>query len=200
MMEVATQYRGATISAYNKYIAETMKWLDLQLASERMFVSLYGNIGAGPFDPPPLTRLPSGVYSGVYTPANNALYSAVPVLHGLFFAPGEYIFSNWDFSSLPHRVERAATSKQYADAGVMEPGSYTILQNLITLNNADATEMSRLLADINRLMQESIARFVQNGVTNASWTTFTGQLNSVGVPRYIELLQKGYDVYAAANK
>jgi putative aldouronate transport system substrate-binding protein len=200
LMEVAEQTRGATISSQNRYIAQTLQWLDKQLESERMFVGLYGNIApsAGALTPPPLTRTADGKYSAVYTPENNGLYSIVPVWHGMFFAPGDYIFANWDFSSAPHRVERRDTSAAYAAAGVLETGSFTILRNLIKPETADAVEMTRLLADINRLMQESLARFVRDGVTDASWNTFTSQLNNVGVPRYVQLLQKAYDVYAAS--
>jgi putative aldouronate transport system substrate-binding protein len=199
-MEAAGQTRGAVLTTSNRFIPQTMQWLDKQLDSQWMFVGLYGNTtaSAGALTPPPLTRLADGKYSVVYTPENNGLYSIVPVYHGLFFAPGDYIFANWDFSSAPHRVERAATSKAYADAGVLEPGSYTILEQLLKPNNADSTEMSRLLADINRLMQESMATMIRDGVTNANWNTFTSQLNNVGVPRYVQLLQKYYDVYAAS--
>jgi hypothetical protein len=69
---------------------------------------------------------------------------------------------------------------------------------LIKPDTADAVELTRLLADINRLMQESMASMIRDGVTNANWTAFTSQLNSVGVPRYIQLLQKYYDIYAAS--
>jgi putative aldouronate transport system substrate-binding protein len=202
LMEVAEQTRGATISSQNRYIAQTMQWLDKQLESEKMFVGLYGNIAvsAGALTPPPLTRTADGKFSVVYTPENNGLYSIVPVWHGMFFAPGDYIFANWDFSSAPHRVERFNYSQAYAQAGVLETGSFTILRQLIKPDTADAIEMSRLLADINRLMQESMASLIRDGVTNANWTTFTSQLNSVGVPRYVQLLQKYYDIYAASTR
>jgi putative aldouronate transport system substrate-binding protein len=200
LMEVAEQTRGATISSTNRYIAQTMQWLDKQLETERMMVGLYGNVttSAGALTPPPLSRAADGKYEVAYTPDNNGLYSIVPVWHGMFFAPGDYIFANYNMA--PHRVERFNTSQAYAQAGVLEPGSFTILRSLIKPNSADATEMSRLAAEINRLMQESLARFVRDGVTTANWNTFTGQLNSVGVPRYVQLLQKYYDVYAASVK
>jgi hypothetical protein len=83
---------------------------------------------------------------------------------------------------------------------VLEPGSFTILRQLIKPDTADAVELSRLVADINRLMQESMATLIRSGVTDTNWNTFTGQLNSVGVPRYISLLQKYYDAYAASTR
>jgi putative aldouronate transport system substrate-binding protein len=100
----------------------------------------------------------------------------------------------------PHRVERYNTSLDYANAGVLEPSSFTILQSLIKPNNVDSIELARIYTDLDKLMQESLADFIRSGVTQAKWDTFTRSLTNVGAPRYIQLLQKYYDVYAASGK
>ena len=99
----------------------------------------------------------------------------------------------------PQRVERAAASKQYADAGVLEPKSFTILQYLVKPNSEDALQISRLYTEIDKLMQESIANFIRGGVTDANWQTFLNSCRAVGVDRYIGLYQKAYDAYLLAN-
>jgi len=195
MIEVPEAH--AYISRTNRYVAQTLQWLDAQLETETMMVAVNGPLLAGAPIPPTL-RVVDGKFDVISTPEANVLYSVVPVWHALFFAPGDYYFPI--FNMPPHRVERYESSKAYQEAGVLEPGSYTILNNLIKPDNNDSAELSRLITDIDRLVQESVANFIQRGVTDATYTAFLREITNVGVPRYITLLQKYYDVYAASVK
>jgi putative aldouronate transport system substrate-binding protein len=190
--------KDAEITSANKYVAQTLQWLDLQLETERMMVSWNGPIKEGGPIPPTMKINADGKYDIISIPANNGLYNIVPVYHALFFAPGDYYSKIYQMP--PHRIERYQTSQDYMNAGVMEPGSYTILEDLIKPTNADAIELARLYADINKLMQESIADFIRSGVTQAKYDTFIRSTKNVGVDRYISLLQKYYDNYAAGAK
>jgi transcriptional regulator len=82
----------------------------------------------------------------------------------------------------------------------MEPNSYTILEELLKPSNAESIELARLFNEIDKLMQESIAGFIRSGVTQANYDAFIRSTKNVGVDRYISLLQKYYDAYAASNK
>ncbi len=190
--------QDATLTVKNAYIAQTLQWLDAQLETEMMMVGTNGPLREGGPIPPTMRILPDGRYDIISVPPNNGLYSIVPVYHALFFAPGDYYFKVYNMP--PHRVERFESSKAYADAGVLESYSYTILESLIKPNNADSIELQRIYNDLNKLMQESLADFIRSGVTQAKWDTFIRTLTSVGAPRYIQLLQKYYDVYAASVK
>jgi putative aldouronate transport system substrate-binding protein len=139
-----------------------------------------------------------GKYEILSVPANNGLYNIVPVYHGLFFAPGDYYSRIYQMP--PHRVERYQTSQDYLNAGVLESGSYTILERLLRPSNTDSIELTRLYNEIDKLMQESLADFIRSGVTQAKWDAFLASCKNVGVEKYIQLLQKYYDAYAAGAK
>jgi putative aldouronate transport system substrate-binding protein len=196
LIEVAKA--DAEITVANKYVAQTLQWLDLQLETERMMVSWNGPIREGGPIPPTLKINAEGKYEVITTPPNNGLYNIVPVYHALFFAPGDYYSKIYQMA--PHRVERYQTSQDYLNAGVLEPGSYTILEQLLKPSNADSIELTRLFNDIDKLMQESLADFIRSGVTQSKWDTFLSSCKNIGVEKYIQLLQKYYDAYAAGAK
>jgi putative aldouronate transport system substrate-binding protein len=196
LMEVAK--KDAEITVANKYVAQTLQWLDAQMETETMMVAWNGPIREGGPIAPTMKLNGEGKYEIVSIPANNGLYGMVPVYCGLFFAPGD--FYSRIYQMPPHRVERYQSSQDYLKAGVLEPGSYTILEELLKPSNADAIELSRLYNEIDKLMQESLADFIRSGLTAAKWTTFQNSCKNVGVERYIQLLQKYYDSYAAGAK
>jgi putative aldouronate transport system substrate-binding protein len=195
LLEVPTI--AAVITKSNKHIAESLRWLDAQFETETMMVAYNGPIQPGGPIEPTMKVNADGKYEILYVPENNALYKYVPVYHAQFFAPGDYYFNIFEMP--PHRIERFNSSKQYADAGVLEQNSFTILQRLIKPSAEDAIEITRLFNDVDKLMKESIADFIRSGVTDAKWQTFQNSAKSVGVDRYVELLQKAYDAYLAAN-
>jgi putative aldouronate transport system substrate-binding protein len=198
LIEVPTQ--DATLTVANRYITQTLEWLDIQMETEMMMVGWNGPIREGGPIPPTMRINPQGKYDVFHVPPNNGLYQIVPVYHALFFAPGEYYSAIFEMP--PHRLERYNTSQDYQKAGVLEPGSFTILQNLLGQyrTNAESIELVRLYNEIDKLMQESLADFIRTGLTQAKWDTFMRSAQNVGVPRYIELLQKSYSAYAAANR
>jgi putative aldouronate transport system substrate-binding protein len=188
---------NAVITTANKHIPETLRWLDAQFETETMMVGYNGPVNAGGPIEPTIKVNAQGKYEIIYVPENNALYKYVPVYHARFFAPGDYYFKIYEMP--PHRVERAESSKQYADGGVLEPKSFTILQYLVKPNSEDALQISRLYTEIDKLMQESITNFIRGGVTDANWQTFLNSCRAVGVDRYISLYQKAYDAFLLAN-
>ncbi len=186
---------GACLTVANKHIPETLQWLDAQMETETMMVSVNGPIQeGGPIDP--CMRInEAGKYEIIYIPENNGLYQYVPVYHGQFFAPGDYYFDIYEMP--PHRVERYESSKAYEAAGVLETNSFDYLYRLAKMSSDEAVEVSRLYNEIEKFMKESIANFITNGVTDSNWQTFLDTAKSVGVDRYIELYQKAYDNYLA---
>lgn len=186
---------GAALTIANKHVPETLKWLDAQFETETMMVSVNGPIQAGgPIDPT-MKINDKGKYEIVSIPENNGLYAYVPVYHGQFFAPGDYYFDIYEMP--PHRVERFQTSKDYADAGVLEKNSFYYLYRLSKMSSDDALEATRLYNEIEKFMKESISSFITAGVTDSSWKTFQDTAKAVGVEEYIALYQKAYDNYLA---
>ncbi|MDR0248666.1 MAG: extracellular solute-binding protein [Oscillospiraceae bacterium] len=187
---------GAVLTTTNKNIPASLLWLDAQLETERMMVAKNGNIGPGPFDPPPLGRRDDGTYFVEYVPDENALFTAVPVTQGQFFAPGDYIFDVYEMA--PHRVERYDNSQKYDKAGIVEKNSYLILTKYLKPEPDDAERLGRLYEDLHTFMQEAIADFIMNGVTDANWALFLDRAKNAGADEYVALYQKLYNEYKAA--
>lgn len=188
---------GAYITATNEHVPETLRWLDAQFETETMMESVNGPIGGdGPIEDTMKINA-DGKYEVTYIPENNGLYNYVPVYHGQFFAPGDYYFDIFEMP--PHRVERYNYSKEYREAGVLEPKSYMYLYRLVKPGNDDAVELARLFTDIENFMKENITNFIVNGVTDASFQQYLDNAKALGVDRYVELYQNAYDAYLANN-
>ncbi len=187
ILEVPTA--GAYLTRNCKDPVAALKWIDAQLETETMMVALNGKVGEQ------IVLLDDGRYDVINIPENNGLYSFVPVTMGQFFAPGDYYTSIYKMA--PHRVERYEDSKMYADAGVLEYKSFQYLRDLAKMSNEDATEAADIYTELQKLMEESFANFVRNGVTDESWNSFQEQAKGIGVDRYIELYQDAYDAFLA---
>ncbi len=193
ILEIPTM--GAALTIANKHVPETLRWLDAQFETETMMVSVNGPIGGnGPIEDT-IKINDAGKYEIVSIPENNGLYSVVPVYHGQFFAPGDYYFEIYEMP--PHRVERYNYSKEYAEAGVLEPKSFQYLQYLVKPSADDAIELARLFTELETFMKESITNFIVNGVTDQSFQNFLDTAVKVGADRYVELYQNAYDAYLA---
>lgn len=180
---------GAYLTRNCKDPVAALKWIDAQLETETMMVSLNGKVGEQ------IALNDEGKYEVIDIPADNGLYQFVPVLMGQFFAPGDYYTSIYQMA--PHRVERYEDSKWYAEAGVLEYKSYQYVRDLSKLSNEDATETADIYTELQKLVEEYFANFVRNGVTDETWNEFQEQAKAIGVERYIELYQKAYDEYLA---
>lgn len=66
------------------------------------------------------------------------------------------------------------------------------------LQTAEETEeLATLKADINTYVQECMVRFATGEMPLTEWDNYLDTLNSMGIERYTELLQAGYDRYNA---
>ena len=142
---------GAYLTKNCKDPVAALKWIDAQLETETMMVSLNGKVGEQ------IVLNDEGKYEVIDIPADNGLYQFVPVTMGQFFAPGDYYLSK--------------------------------------MSNEDATEASDIYTELQKLVEESFANFVRNGVTDESWNNFLEQARAIGSERYIELYQTAYDAY-----
>ena len=80
---------------------------------------------------------------------------------------------------------------------MLEPRSFQYLRDLSKMSNEDATEAADIYTELQKLVEESFANFVRNGVTDDSWNNFLNQAKAIGSERYIELYQNAYDAYLA---
>ena len=197
ILEIPEFGAALTVAAKDK-APEIMRWLDAQFETVTMLESVNGPIREGAPIEPTMKLNDSGKYEVSYIPADNGLYQYVPVIHGQFFAPGDYYFDVYQMP--PHRVERFNQAKLYEEAGVLEKNSHDYLRKLVRMDTEKAVEVSRLFTDIEKFMKESIAGFVTGGVTDENWQTFLDNAKNIGVDQYIQYYQEAYDTYLAANK
>ena len=80
---------------------------------------------------------------------------------------------------------------------MLEPKSFQYLRDLSKMSNEDATEAADIYTELQKLVEESFADFVRNGVTDEKWNNFLEQAKAIGCERYIELYQTAYDTYLA---
>lgn len=58
----------------------------------------------------------------------------------------------------------------------------------------DAVERAELEVTIYDYVYENVAKFISGDRDlDADWDTFQSQLKKMGLPRYLELMQKGYE-------
>jgi len=188
---------GAAVTTSNENIEATLRWLDAQMETETMMVAANGPINAGgPIDPT-IELQADGKYNVLYVPENNGLYQVVPVIAGQFFAPGEYYSQIYQMP--PHRLDRWYDSQMYQEAGVNEYKSFHYLTKLSKLTGEQATEITKIQAELMKYMKEAIVDFIRNGVTDDSWAKFEETTAGIGVDRYIEVYQEAYDKYLSMN-
>lgn len=180
---------NAYLTVTNPDPVATLKWIDAQLETEMMMVGANGKMGEQ------MIINDAGKYEVINIPENNGLYDIVPVAMGQFFAPGDYYTEIYQMA--PHRVERYEDSKMYAEAGVLEPKSYTYLKDLSKLSNEEAIERELIYTELKKFMQESVIEFVKNGVTDESYNEFVETAKGIGIERYLEMYQNAYDAFLA---
>ncbi|HIT76744.1 MAG TPA: extracellular solute-binding protein [Candidatus Avipropionibacterium avicola] len=59
----------------------------------------------------------------------------------------------------------------------------------------EAAELTGLSVDIDKLVGESVARFINGETALSSWDTHLGQFERIGLPRYLEIQQAALDRY-----
>ena len=64
-------------------------------------------------------------------------------------------------------------------------------------SRTEAAEVDRIATDLKSYAEEMRARFVLEGVTDASWDEYVSNVDRIGAGRLIEVYQKAYDSYFA---
>ncbi len=176
---------GAALTADNRDIEASLRWLDAQFETETMLVSQNGRVGDT------LTKRADGRYEVRYVPPDNELYLSVPVICGQFFAPADYYASV--YVPAAHRQEKAAYCRLYESAGVLEPVSGKILTTVAPKTTAQSAETVRLKARLKSLVDAEIVAMVTRGVTEEGRTAFLQKLRESGSEAYAAVYQQIYD-------
>lgn len=178
---------GAALTAQNKDVQASLRWLDAQMETENMLVAQNGPVGD-------MLRLrEDGRYEVVYVPADNELYSIVPVICGQFFAPAAYYESV--YVPAAHREEKTTYSKLYDSAGVLEETSYKLLTVVANQMDAEAASLQQLKAQLEDAVNNAIVEFVTRGATEEDYQALLARLRAIGSEEYKAIYQTIYDRY-----
>ena len=111
--------------------------------------------------------------------------------NGIFFAPDNWYFDI--FTQPKERTEKRDFVNAYIDAGLVTKYSPSYLEDQVVLNVEETTMVERVLTDINNTVNEHMASFIVDGVTDAAWDKYVKLFDGMNVPEYIKLYQEKID-------
>lgn len=75
-----------------------------------------------------------------------------------------------------------------------------VMPSVTIADPGEAAEYAELRAAINEYVNEMIARFITGDADiERTWASYLDELDTIGLPRYLELLQEAYDRYASVE-
>ncbi|MDL2301182.1 extracellular solute-binding protein [Lachnospiraceae bacterium OttesenSCG-928-D06] len=176
-LEVATN--GAFVTKTNEHLEESMYWLDSLMDTETMFSLYYGKEGSG----------------WEYDGENGKINSIVTDTSGtkdwldcntLFFAPGNYISETFNMS--PQRIEKTEYCQTYDSKGIIQTYSDDYL-DMAPLTSEQHAQCALKETDIKNAVEEYMATFISEGITDNSWAAFTQMFDKMNVSEYIDMYQ-----------
>ena len=176
---------GAALTADNRDIESSLRWLDAQFETENMLISQNGKLGDT------LIRRDDGRYEVSYVPKSNELYQIVPVICGQFFAPAEYYASV--YVPAAHRHEKAEYCAIYEQADVLEENCFKLLTTVIPRTAEEKARAARLKTKLKSIVDAEIVDMVTQGVTEEGGVSFLQKLREAGSEEYKEIYQRTYD-------
>lgn len=179
-LEVAKE--GAYVTAANEHIPETMRWLDALLETETMFSLYYGMEGEA------WEYGDDGKINSIITDTTG-VRDCFDV-NTLFFAPPKYISEVFNMS--PQRIEKTEYSNIYEEAGIVQKYSNEYL-NMAPLTSQQIQARSLKETDIENAVNENMATFITQGVTDDSWNAFVSLINSMDMDGYVAMHQEAID-------
>jgi putative aldouronate transport system substrate-binding protein len=178
---------GTNISKTNRYVKETIRWIDYQM------------------DPVIAIQGRQGVLGVTMIQDSNGKYVLKPKADGSLPTNEEMAVAGRGYirflpSAIWNQVygleialeERKDFYKMYNDAGILSKDP----QNTLGLGRLSSDEQQRralLGTDIEKFIDESLVAFIQDGVTDRSWQNFQTTLKQMRVEEYVALYQKAYD-------
>jgi len=189
---------GADPSVYftctNQYPEASMRWVNAWLEVETAFSMYYGEYNE---------EQKSGVNGWYYgedgkivstgassSGASNAMdYLGV---NGIFFAPVNWYFAI--YNQPLSRTEKMEFVKAYIDAGLTSTTySHSYLDDHVKFDVEELTIIERIATDINNAVNEHMATFVVDGVTDASWDKYVKLFEGMNVAEYMKMYQEKID-------
>lgn len=178
--------KGAFITATNQYVPQSLRLLDAMMETEMAYSMYYGELDAT--DGTGWEYLDNGKI-------NPFTDDSVDVLNffgcnTLFFGPGKYIDSVFQWPE--QRIEKTQYCQTYDEAGIMQKYSNDYLK--IAPLTAEQFQANALIeTDIDNAVQEYMATFITDGITDDSWNAFVSMFDGMNIGEYLSVYQTAID-------
>jgi len=180
------------ITSTNEHPEKTAEWLNAYIEKETMYNLMNGRQNQEQ-DP---------TYSGwYYNEEGKIVTMGVPKdmgpkdylgNQGLYVAPGPWKAENIVISA--NGIEKTEANDVYEAAGIEQKYSNDYLK-VSHLSAEAAAEKALIDADLTTAVQEWMAKFIMEGVSDESWYQFVGIMNEIGCDAYVKMHQEALDAY-----
>ncbi|MFH8253115.1 ABC transporter substrate-binding protein [Microbacterium sp. B2969] len=178
------------ITRADKYPAATMRWVDRLYEPVESAQVSYGPIGET------LVKNEDGVLVQAPLPEGvNAGEQRQKVAPG---AGAPHVLTRDDFTNVVLPEPRALKRLQDLEDHYLpyaEPESYPA----VFFSNSDLEELGSIEPDIKALVEQKRAQWIVDGSVDEEWDAYVKQLDSMGLPKLLDIYQSGYDRFAAAK-
>ncbi len=184
--KIETARPGAYITSSNQYVPQSLRLLDAMLDTEMMYSLYYGEKDATDgsgweyTDDNKVNPLMDGSIDVKNFLDNNTL----------FFGPGKYVDETFEWPE--QRIEKTEYCKEYEDAGMLQKYSNDYL-GLAPLTSEQLQQNTLKETDIKNAVQENMATFITEGVTDESWNNFVSLFDGMDVAGYVSVYQDAID-------
>ena len=180
------------ITTANEHIPETMRWIDECYSEEMSLYLYYGSEGIG------IQKEADGTYT--ILPPTSDEYDQD--LWKWYNAPADFA----PVATLPETEKKINDSTGYYAERIEMSDIYDpyLLDDkdiypLAKFDAADQDELTLLKTDITSYVDQKFAQWITVGGVEEEWENYLTELDNMGLPRMLEIYQKGYNNYYGMN-
>ena len=180
------------ITTANEHIPETMRWIDECYSEEMSLYLYYGSEGIGiqkeadgtyTILPPTSDEYDQDLWKWYNAPADFAPVATLPETEKKINDPTGYY------------AERIEMSDIYDPYLLDDKDIYPLAK----FDAADQDELTLLKTDITSYVDQKFAQWITVGGVEEEWENYLTELDNMGLPRMLEIYQKGYNNYYGVN-
>ena len=179
---------GAYITATNEHVEESLRWMDATLESETMWSLRYGSQDGIDGEGTGWKYNDEGLIEFMWSQG----ITTFPCLGVNALSVTSAKYNQECVAQAPKTLERINYSNLYAEEGVKQTYSNSLLK-LVGFTGEQNEKNNLIETDLNNAINEAMANFVTNGVTDDSWNAFVKQLDEIGAAEYVQSYQDGID-------
>jgi putative aldouronate transport system substrate-binding protein len=175
-----------SITSANAFPEATLRWVDQIFEHETAIEISYGTVGVT------IDRTDDGKWVRNTPPAGmspyefrnrNSMWNAVPnIIRDTYFENLDYS-NDWGFQ------------RKMDDIALYGPYLFPQVYPSVWFDRDTSEELAVLRTDINTFVEQKQAEWIVDGGVEEEWDAYLDQLDRMGLPRLLEILQDRYDEY-----